>query len=168
MTTEAYLGFPYAEFRMSLALTTAQYDAVSSLSTNLTAATLAGDNVTVGGQTITTKEIAENVKSFAIDRRAGRVSRTSVAHTNVKQVQGRFTWEATMEVYVDKEDTSPYIIENMEGHRLLYVVRPGNQRMCAVVDIAEVSEPAPDENGDLVVRVVLMNSGGSTPNWIST
>lgn len=158
------LGFPYVEFRISAPLSPTQYAALSAPMAAAPTATVSGNDITVGGQTIDSARIVGDVKSFAPNRQYGRIPRHSLAHRNVRQVAGRQTWEATLEIYNEGLAKSN-IVEVPEGHRVLYAIRAPDQIMVAVVDIVGVSEPALDEAGDLVITVTMTNSGGFVPTW---
>ena len=158
---------PYANFRLSDALSTAEYNAVGASGAALTGATLTGDNVMVAAQTIDTHQLAQNVRSFAESATAARLDRGSVSSNVLRQRRGRVTWEATVEFYADADtdDTYDVLIKTQAGPRLLYVERATGRILVAVVEVMSVSSSGVDTDGDTVYTAVLANAGLVEPVW---
>ena len=159
------LGYPYAHFRLSEALSTTEQTALLATGVDLSAAALAGENVTVAGQTIATHQLGPDVRSFNDSMTWAEIDQTSVVDESKRIVRGRstFTLEAKMFVNYDTDMSYDTIVKDSDGYRLLYIERQAGRHLVAVVQMSQVNETTGDE-GNLEIDVTFKNSGAE-PKW---
>lgn len=161
------LGYPYDHVRMSSALTTAQYTALSTAA-SLKGATVSADVVTVASENVDTHQLNTQTRSVSVGTTFARIPLYTVADSTTRTEQGRGDVEVILEVYVnsDTDGTLDVIYKDPTGHRLLYVERGNNGgKLTALVDIMEAGQPAADDTGLQVGRVVMAPNGRSLVTW---
>lgn len=157
----------YSEVRISKPLSANVFRALRPSSVDLSSGTLTGSNYGVASQTVALFDLGEDVRTVAVAREYGDISRTSTKSKARARHQGKETATVTMEVYLNYEtdESNDLLVSDTSGHRLLYVERDDASVLVAVVDISRVSEPAVDESGDMVVTVDLTNAGNQVLKW---
>ena len=158
---------PFANFRISEALTAAQAAAVAKAGANLTGAVLSGDTVTVETQAIDCHDIAADVRNFTESWTPAMLNRDSVASNVGRETRGRERFAATLEFYSNSaaNGTDALLVKDRSGKRLLYVERATNNVLVAVVELGAVTSSGIDTDGDTIYTATLSNAGLTQPVW---
>ena len=167
------LAFPYADWRISDALPSGTLTEaniatlVAASSADWTAATLAGDDVTVDTIAVATHQLNDNVMSFNPDESYAELDETTLADSAVRNRQGRHRWEATVRVLHDTAagKSWPVMLADTSGVRLLYVDRHSGKKLAGLVSIFRVADQGQDAEGQAVSEVTLRNVASVAPVW---
>ena len=160
MTSQYARGIKYADFRLSEALSSANVLALEAAT--LSGATLAGSNVTIGGQTIEAHQLRDTVRSFNVASTYSERPLHTIADDAEKVEQTRIQFEAAGSFLVKETADSSYdvILKDASGHRLLYIDTETGKKTVAVVQMFGVDETIGDD-GSKLVAVTFKNSAGT-------
>lgn len=164
MPTE--VGYPYANFRLSEALTDAEVAALVAPGVDLKAATLSSDSVTVASQTIECHQLRDNVRSFTDNEVYADIDHSNIAGKARQSGQGKPTIDVQAKMYIDYTADHSYdvIIKDPTGYRLLYVERQTGRIFVMLCVIGEVRRTTGDQ-GELEADVTFRNAGSEIPAW---
>lgn len=165
MVTQTFL--PYTEFRLSKPLNDTQFDVLKKATTVLTGLALAGNDLTIGGQTVVTEDLGEDVQNFVPNITYGQLNRSNLKSKTRRSAQGRSTWEATATFYYNEDLNRSYdvIVKDSSGPRVLYVERNTGRKLVAVVTMGNVTDSGVDDDGNTTFDVTFWNASDVEPQW---
>lgn len=101
-----------------------------------------------------------------MDREYARIDRTNVASLAVLTEQGRPTIDIVAEFYM-ADATKDLLLNEQDGHRLIFAERANGDTLCGVFDIISSSQQGRDSTGDAFWAITLSSVTNDAPNWVS-
>ena len=153
-------GYPWAEFRITKALSADQVTALETA--DLSKVTISGDNLVVAGENYASHQIRHNVRNFDISNTKNEIDVTAISDEDNRIEEGRRTWEIPFvcNVDYDENDTYDVVVKDDTGKRLIYAERQTGKGFAMVAIFTRGSLTIARE-GDMSYSATVKNSTGA-------